>query len=173
MAEVTARLSVKARVLERLLGLYANMPAPERLKEDILDIAMEAVPCEASSLFFRATRKGDLCLVAARGRVSDQLKGLRLRPGQGIAGACLADRRTIALTNAARDSRHEGQVDKALGFQTRSLLAVPLLKGAAAAGVLELINRQGNDEFQRHEIELVERVARVASDLLGRAEGKR
>ncbi len=173
MAEMTARLSLKNRILERLLGLYSNTPALERLREDILDIAMEAVPCEASSLFLRTNKKGELALVAARGRVSDQVKGLRLKPGQGIAGACLGDRRTIALTNAAQDSRHEAQVDKAFGFQTRSLLAVPLVRGQASTGVLELINRQGTGEFQRHEIELVERIARAGGDLLSRTEGKR
>ena len=173
IAELTARLSIKNRVLERLLGLYGHTPARARLQEDVLDIAMEAVPSEASSLFVRANKRGELTLVAARGRVGDKVKGLRLKPGQGIAGACLADRRTIAVADAARDSRHESHVDKALGFQTRSLLAVPLMSGSAAVGVLELINHQGAGEFQRHEIELVERVARAAGDLLQRAEGKR
>ncbi len=172
LAESSARLSLKNRVLERLLGLYSDPPAPARLQEDLLDIAMEAAPCEASSLFL-AARKGALVLAAARGRVRDQVKGLRLKPGQGIAGACLRDRRTIAVTNVAKDSRHEAQVDKALGFQTRSLLAVPLFRRQAPVGVLELINRQGTGEFQRHEIELLERIARAAGDLLHRAGEKR
>jgi len=173
LAEASARLSLKNRILERLLGLYSNTPAPARVQEDVLDIAMEAVPCEASSLFLRAGKKGDLALVSARGRVRDQVKGLRLKPGQGIAGACLADRRSIAVTNAVQDARHDAQVGKALGFESRSILAVPLLRGQVAVGVLELINRQGSGEFQRHEIELVERIARAGGDLLQRAEGKR
>ena len=173
LAESTARLSLRNRILERLLGLYGSTPVRARLQEDLLDIAMEAVPCEASSLFLRTTKKGDLALVAARGRVGDKVKGLRLKPGQGIAGACLGDRRAIAVTHAAQDSRHEAQVDKAFGFQTRSLLAVPLLLRETAVGVLELVNRQGTGEFQRHEVDLVERIARAAGDLLNRAEGKR
>lgn len=172
-AESLARLSLKNRVLERLLGLYGHTPAPERLREDVLDIALEAAPSEAASLFLRAGRKGELVLVAARGRVGERVKGLRLGPGQGLAGACLADGRTIAVTDAARDARHEAGVDRALGFQTRSLLAVPVPPGPGPRGVLELINRQGGGGFERHEIELAERVARAAADLLGRAEGKR
>ena len=65
-----ARMSVKNQVLERLLCLFSGPPQADRLHNDILDIAMVAVPCEASSVF-RQDKKGGLTMVAARGRVED------------------------------------------------------------------------------------------------------
>lgn len=168
-----ARLSVKNQVLERLLCLFSGPPAPERIHNDILDIAMVALPCEASSVF-RSDRKGALTLVAARGRVADKLIGLKLKKGQGIAGACAQDARTLPVSDVAHDPRHSAALARSLGFETRSLLAVPLVHQEKVLGVIELVNKTGSNEFQRHEVELVERIGRTAGDLLIRsAEDKR
>jgi len=163
-----ARLSVKNVVLERLLCLFSGPIEAGRLQDDLLDIAMQAIPCEASS-FFAAGARGDLTIVAARGKVSEQLKGLKLKKGVGLAGACLADRRIIAVSDVASDPRHAAAFAKALGFETRSLVAAPVVHDGKALGVVELVNKTGSNEFQRHELELVERIMRTAGDLLARA----
>jgi len=160
-----ARLSLKNQVLERLLCLFSGDPEETRLQNDILDIAMIALPCEASSVF-RADRKGNLTLVAARGRVADKVVGLKLKKGQGIAGACAKDARTLPVSDVAHDPRHAAAITKALGFETRSILAVPIAHQDRVLGVIELVNKLGNNEFQRHELDLVERVGRTAGDLL-------
>lgn len=167
-----ARLSVKNQVLERLLCLFSGSGGEARLHNDLLDIAMLALPCEASSIF-RTDKKGNLTLVAARGRVAEKVIGLKLKKGQGIAGACAQDGRFIPVSDVASDPRHAAAITKALGFETRSLLAAPLLHQDRVLGVIELVNKTGSNEFQRHEIELVERIGRTAGDLLVRCGEKR
>jgi Nif-specific regulatory protein len=163
-----ARLSLKNQVLERLLCLFSGDPDPARLQNDILDIAMVALPCEASSVF-RTDRRGNLTLVAARGRVAEKVLGLKLKKGQGIAGACAKDVRALPVSDVAHDPRHAAAITKALGFETRSLLAVPIVHQERVLGVIELVNKLGSNEFQRHELELVERIGRTAGDLLSRS----
>ena len=163
-----ARLSLKNTILERLLCLFSGPLDAGRLHDDILDIAMQAIPCEASS-YFVAGAKGDLTITAARGKVSEQLKGLKLRKGVGLAGACVSDRRIIAVSDVASDPRHAAAFAKALGFETRSLVAAPVAHDGRVLGVVELVNKSGSNEFQRHELELVERITRTAGDMLDRA----
>ena len=163
--ETVARISLKAKILERLLCMVGSGVPVERVWSDILDASMEAVPCEASS-FFLADASGGLKIVAARGRVSDKVIGLKLKRGSGLAGACLLDRRTIAVSDVTRDPRFAAQFAQALGFATRSLLAIPVLHDGRALGVVELVNKSGGDEFPRHEVELLERIGRTAGDLL-------
>jgi len=167
-----ARLSVKNQVLERLLCLFSGGGDVNRLQSDLLDIAMVALPCEASSIF-RTDKKGNLTLVAARGRVADKVVGLKLKKGQGIAGACANDARVLAVSDVGRDPRHAAAITQALGFETRSILAVPVVHQDRVLGVIELVNKLGSNEFQRHELELVERVARTAGDLLMRTMEKK
>jgi Nif-specific regulatory protein len=168
LMDSAARLSIKNQVLERLLCLFSGPTREERLHTDILDIAMTAVPCDASSVF-RKDKKGNLTLVAARGRVADKVIGLKLKKGQGIAGACAQDGRTFPVSDVASDPRHAAAITKALGFETRSLLAVPVVHQDRVLGVIELVNKTGSNLFHRHEIELVERIARTAGDLLVRS----
>jgi len=163
-----ARLSVKNQVLERLLCLFSGAQDSARLQNDILDISMVALPCEASSVF-RTDRKGNLTLVAARGRVAEKVIGLKLKKGQGIAGACAQDSRSLPVSDVAHDPRHAAAITKALGFETRSILAVPIVHQDRVLGVIELVNKLGSNEFQRHELELVERIGRTAGDLLVRS----
>jgi len=166
-----ARLSHKNRILERLLCLFSGPLDAQRLTDDLLDISMEAIPSEASSFFIKGP-KGDLTIVAARGSVSSALKGLKLKKGQGLAGACVQDRRIIAVSDVANDPRHAAAFAKALGFETRSLVAAPVVHHGQALGVIELVNKSGSNEFQRNELELVERITRTAGDLLVRANAK-
>ncbi len=165
LMDSAARLSLKNSVLERLLCLFSGPFDVDRLHQDILDTAMSAVPCEASSIF-RVDASDGLVLVAARGRVAEKIVGLRLKKGQGIAGACASDRRILPVSDVASDPRHAAAYAQSLGFETRSLLAVPILCGEDCLGVIELINKTGGDEFQRHELELVERVGRTAGDVI-------
>jgi GAF domain-containing protein len=168
LMDSAARLSIRNQVLERLLCLFSGPPVEARLCQDLLDIAMIALPCEASSIF-RRDPKGGLTLVAARGRVADKVIGIKLKKGQGIAGACALDGRTLPVSDVARDPRHAAAITRALGFETRSLLAVPVVHDERVLGVIELVNKAGSNEFQRHEIDLVERIGRTAGDLLARA----
>jgi GAF domain-containing protein len=165
LMDSAARLSLKNRVLERLLCLFSGPLDVDRLHHDVLDIAMAAVPCEASSIF-RVDEKGGLVLVAARGKVADKIIGLKLKRGQGIAGACAIDKRILPVSDVASDPRHAAAYARSLGFETRSLVAAPLLTGEDCIGVLELINKSGGNEFQRHELELVDRIGRTAGDVL-------
>jgi|ERR1043166_4301508 sigma-B regulation protein RsbU (phosphoserine phosphatase) len=111
-------------------------------------------------------------ITAARGRISERVLGLKLKKGQGLAGACVADRRIIAVSDVAHDPRHAAAFAKALGFETRSLVAAPVVHDGRVLGVVELVNKSGSNEFHRHELELVERITRTAGDLLARAPGK-
>jgi Nif-specific regulatory protein len=176
LMDSAARLSLKNRVLERLLGLFGGAFDPAQIHTDLLDIAMQAVPCEAASYFHR-NAKGELTITAARGQVSEKVIGLRLKKGQGIAGASAQDRRTLPVSDVRSDPRHAAAFTKALGFDTRSLLAVPVTHDGEVRGVIEIINKQGSDEFPRHEIELVERIARAGGDALAvaalRSKGKK
>jgi Nif-specific regulatory protein len=72
------------------------------------------------------------------------------------------------VSDVASDPRHAAAFTQALGFETRSLLAVPVLHQDRVLGVIELVNKTGSNQFQRHEIELVERIGRTAGDLLVR-----
>ena len=161
-----SRTQVRAAAYDRLLHCFSDLSKPARIFAEILDIVNEAVPCEAASLLIVTGAARKMLFVAQTGPVAEKIKGIKIAPGQGIAGACAADRISIAVSDVQKEPRFAREISKSLGFETRSLMAVPILFKGDLAGVIELVNKTGGDEWQRHEIELIERLARASASLI-------
>ena len=67
---------------------------------------------------------------------------LRLKPGQGIAGWVAHHGKSVHTGNVRTDARFTRDVDDSTGFETQSLLAVPLQAQNKTIGVLELVNKR-------------------------------
>jgi len=107
---------------------------------------------ETGELEFKITLKGE----------STRFSGLRLRPGQGIAGWVAQHGEPLLIPDVRQDHRFHAQVDQATGFQTRSILCVPLKSKEQIIGVLEVINRQGGPQspsFTLGDLELLTMLA--------------
>ena len=79
---------------------------------------------------------------------------VKLDPGQGIAGWVAANGQPAVVNNVRSDFRFYGGVDKSTGFETRSILCVPLLVEKRVIGVLEVINKH-NGAFDDNDLRLV------------------
>lgn len=86
--------------------------------------------------------------------------------GKGIAGASASGKETISVSDVKKDPRFSREIDKALGFETRSILAVPILFKNTSLGTIEIINKRENNRFSTEEIKLVTDIARLLGALL-------
>lgn len=123
-----------------------------------LRIVLEHVPAEAGAVLIR-TRAGDgLRFRAASGPASRALIDTVIPLGKGIAGQVDHLGIGILIEDVRADIRHNNRVDRSTGFQTRSMLAVPVRADVGANyGCLELINPPR--PFTGADFELAARVA--------------
>jgi len=166
LSELYNRLSVREAALDRVLHLFQDLSNPRRTFQDILAIVTEAIPAEASSLFLVTAEDGTMTVVAATGPVADKVKGMKLPPGIGMPGVVARDRRPVAVSDVKKEPEYSRERHKIAGFETTSLLAVPVLHKGDLTGVLEVLNRRDSPEWQRHEIELLERIARATGAIV-------
>src|SRR5262245_8003150 len=166
MAELYSRLSVREAAFDRLLHLFQDLTDPRRVLQDVLTIATEAIPADAASLFLVTAEDGTLTIVAATGPVADKVKGLKLPPGVGMPGVVARDRRTVAVSDVKKEPSYSRERHSIAGYETTSLIASPLLHKGDLTGVIELVNRKGSPEWMRHEVELLERIARVVGSIV-------
>jgi len=80
-------------------------------------------------------RRGDLYIAYAVGYPEDQVRHVRLRVGQGIVGAAVAEARPILVHDVLADPRY---IEIVPG--TRSELIVPLLRKGKVIGALNLLS---------------------------------
>ena len=93
-------------------------------------------------------RRGDLVFRQAVGLAGQALIGLRLKPGQGIAGWVALYRQAALVPDVASDPRFYDEVDKSTGFVTRDMVCVPLIMHDAAIGVMELLNKRNGGSIR-------------------------
>jgi signal transduction histidine kinase len=84
---------------------------------------------------------GLICRAVFRSDRDRPLINLRLQPGQGLAGWAAQAGESVMVDNAAEDPRFFAGVDALSGFQTRSLLTVPLKVHGYVLGVLQVANK--------------------------------
>lgn len=127
--------------------LTSSIDLPSLLKLIVTSVT-ELLQCEASSLFLMDRTGEQLVLKMATGPVGGEIKELRLNIGEGIAGWVAKHRRGLIVNDTQHDPRFLPAVDKATGFQTRSIIAVPLMDHEQLVGVLEILNTAKTKQFE-------------------------
>jgi len=153
--------------ISRLLTSSIDLPSLLKL---IVTSVTELLQCEASSLFLLDRTGEQLVLKIATGPVGGDIKELRLNIGEGIAGWVAKHRQGLIVNDTKHDPRFLPSVDKATGFQTRSIIAVPLMDHDQMVGVLEILNTAKAKQFERSDLDLLTVFGSYASVALRNAE---
>lgn len=139
-------LEKRLRQLERILALNVEMvsnPQQSSLLTKIVQTAAELTESESASILLLDDRSGDLrfCATAAA-EIAPLLSQIPVPVTHSIAGKVLLERQPAVVHDAQADPRHFREVGRAIGFETRSLLAVPLQVQERCIGVLEAVNKR-------------------------------
>ncbi len=129
----------------------------DALLSRIADTAIELLRCERASIFLWDRRRGKLI-----GRPAVGVKGgqLEVDDDAGVVGEVLRSGEP-KLWNSGQDddSRVNRNIDKTLAFETRSLVAVPLIgRRNEVIGVFEAINHRGQG-FEGSDAQLLQDLA--------------
>lgn len=113
----------------------------------VMELATKVVRAEASSLLLLDEATNELYFDVSVGGASANIKQIRLKLGEGIAGWVAKERQPLIVNDVSKDPRFATKVDKSTSFVTRSILAVPLLSKGKLIGVVEAINKEMNGQF--------------------------
>jgi len=128
--------------------------------QHVLGVAVSVVAriigAEASSILLIEPETGGMTFHVAAGPAADAAMSVPLPPGAGICGHVVKTGEPLIVNNAQDDPRFYSRVDKATGFTTRNLLCVPLSSSEKLWGVLELINKCDEADFDERDLHLTE-----------------
>ncbi len=128
--------------------------------EMIMDSAKTVLPVEAASVLLVDPDTNELFFELAQGEKGEEVREIRLAPGEGIAGLVAERGESVIVNDAANDPRWSNRVAARTGFVTRNLLTVPIVNYSRIEGVLQVINKKGGRSFTERDRMLLERVAR-------------
>lgn len=133
-----------------LLNSTLNLPM---LLQRLMDTATRLTQTEASSILMVDRKTGELRFEAATGIKSHELQAIRVPLEGSVAGWVFQHGQPLAISDTSRDGRFYRGVDEQTHFQTRSILAVPLVSRGVAIGVLEVLNKVGDAPFTDEDVE--------------------
>lgn len=141
------------------------------LLSEILDTSLQVLKATDGSLMLVDEASGALVFTVVRGQAADGLVGYRLPPGLGIAGWVAQHHQPQVVRDVRRDPRFYPEVDEVFGFNTRSMVCVPvLLDDGRLLGIIEVLNKVSDREFNQDDLDLILIVAQLAATAMRRAE---
>jgi signal transduction histidine kinase len=153
-----ARLEARAHQLTTLNEI-GNLLASSLDLDEVLDLvvrnAAALLNSEAGSLLLVDEETGDLIFRISSGPAGEQLVGMRIPVGKGIAGAAFSENRPVISQNTRTDKRWDASFDEKSEFVTESVIAVPLNARGRTIGVLEVLNRKDGRLFSEEDSELL------------------
>lgn len=160
--ELAAERRARQALVETSVRLNSLLNLPELLNA-IMASAAELLDAETSSLMMLDEATNEFTFEVATGESGEEVKQLRVPADQGIAGWVLRHNQPAVVDDVRSDPRFYGQIDQSSGFQTRSLLAVPLRIRDQTIGVVEVINKRGDRPFTGRDQELAAALAAQAA----------
>jgi sigma-B regulation protein RsbU (phosphoserine phosphatase) len=119
------------------------------LLEKIPQLIARVTPFTVFAVYLLDERKGDLRIAYAVGYPDDVVRTFRLRVGQGVVGAAVAEQRPIRIGDVTTDPRYKGVVQ-----DVQSGLAVPLQHMGKVIGALNLLSDRKEAFTERDEVTL-------------------
>jgi diguanylate cyclase (GGDEF)-like protein len=127
-----------------LAGIYDM----ETLLTAVLERINAIIPAMNWSLLLIDPQTKELYFAVVVGVASETVKNFRLKPGEGIAGAVVRTGQPLFIPDVSADPRFCSRVDTITGFDTRSIIAQPLIVRGEVIGVFEVINVQDERYFR-------------------------
>jgi NtrC-family two-component system sensor histidine kinase KinB len=142
-ARLYAESQRQARVMTALAESAATITATLKVDDVLLRILeqiSQALRVAVVSLALMDPSGTELVFRASTGPKNQEIVGLRLPIGQGVAGWVAREGRGIIVPDTSKDSRFYPGVDQLLGFETRAIACAPIRSRGQIIGVLEALN---------------------------------
>ncbi len=149
-----AEIMYDACILMATTRTIATPLAHTLLLNMIVKTAATVMHAQSASLFLLNGEKQELTFEVALGPKASEVKRHRVPLGHGIAGFVALSGQPMAITDVENNSLHASDISQNIGYVPYSILGVPLFYQEQVIGVLELLDKEGNEPFDSNDMEL-------------------
>ncbi len=163
------------RYIDALVELYwtgLHLPDHDHLLaiDGCLHTIRKTIGAADGSVTYLDPSTGELVFIVVHGELGQHLIGLRIKSDVGIVGWTMSNNEPVIVNNPHQDWRFFDQIDQEFSFLTRSIMCVPVARHSKPMGAIELLNKEGNQEFTEVDVKLVSVLAHLTAVILGELE---
>lgn len=148
---------IELRQLRALAGtteLITSTLDIDQVLSQVMDTVIQLTGAERGYIVLKNANSGEMEFRTARGLESEHVENNEFIVSRTIVNQVANTGQPVLTDNASTDERFEGQ-DSIVGFNLRSILAVPLLSRDEVIGVVYCDNRILSGLFRQHELNLM------------------
>lgn len=154
--------------LKALLNASSRI-AQERDVQKVLvllaDVTRSLLFADRASIYLHDKKSAELWTLVAHG-----VAEIRIPDSKGVAGHVWQTGETLNIKDAYQDPRFNQETDRNTGYQTKTLLAQPLLnQQGQILGVFQIINKKFQEEFGEEDIQLLKHLSLYVASTLENA----
>jgi GAF domain-containing protein len=157
------RAALRAIAFRAEAARRLSPPAGKAVLGSIVEATVALFGAEAASIALYDAAERKLVFAVAAGEHGQEVIGLAIDPGAGVAGYVFSTGQPLAVADVARDSRFGRSTAEQTGYVPRSLVAVPLVDDEGVLGVLEVLDKRAEAAFDLRDVELATVFARQAT----------
>ncbi len=131
----------------------------KKLMGEIMEIVKSQIGAEACSLYLIDQEKQELWFEVALGEKSNQIKEIRLKMGEGIAGKVAKEGITLNIKDVNKSPYFKRDIAKKIDSNQKSMLTMPVKFKDETIAVIQLINKKKGKYFTLSDEELLEGMA--------------
>jgi Nif-specific regulatory protein len=155
--------------LKEISNWVSSVEDVDQVLELIIETATKMMKAKASSLLLVDRKTKRLFFKVATGDKREDVKKFEVPLGQGIAGHVAATGEPLLIPDVRKDSRWYKEISESIGFQTRSIVCVPMKIKDEIIGVVEIIDKTDGNPIQKEDIKLLTVFAELAAMTIGSA----
>ncbi len=148
--EKTKRLGL----LSHLAQILNSTLDHREVRKRAMEAATQLMDAEVGSLLLIDEKKNQLYFEVALGGQEETMKKMTLRLGEGIAGWVAQHGIPVIANHPEKDPRFFKGVDEKTDFKTRNVICVPVITKERRIGVMEAINKRGDEPFNEEDLSL-------------------
>jgi len=142
MAEIKTRtLDSYLRLIEISRDLASTLDL-DTLLNDIVSASADITHAEAASILLYDDTARQLYFQVATNIDEPTMRGLVIPLEKSIAGWIVTNREPVRIEDAHKDERFFSDIEQSIGYETKTMLGIPLITKNKVVGVLEVVNKK-------------------------------
>lgn len=146
------------KTLTKVSAILNSTLDPKEVQKRAMEAVTELMNAEVGSLLVVDEKNNELYFEVALGEKGAQLKEIRLKIGEGIAGWVAQHGKPIIVDDVQNDPRFAKKADKKSTFVTKNMICIPVRIKQKTIGVLQAINKK-TGVFGQEDLELFQMLA--------------
>ena len=121
---------------------------------------VEILEAETATVFLRSGSTKELVFWSLEGAAGERLKGTKISADVGIVGWVTTHGKSALVADTSKDHRFFSELDKQVGFNTRSIICAPLITSRERTiGAIEALNKRNGEPFSEEDLAFLEHFA--------------